>query len=96
MVKFDTVFEYTSNLDQILTLKCSAYTFAHFLSLEILEEALKFNVSFKLARLMEKQRTEDKMSKKDFTNVHYGQDLAELGVVHIKYVSFFYFKQKVT
>lgn len=43
---------------------------------------------------MEKLTTA-KVSKKDFTNVHNGVDLVKVGEDHIRYVTFWFFKERI-
>ena len=81
-------------MDQLLQTKCSVKNPEDFLNLQIIEEALKVNISFKLRSLINKQ-TESKVSKKDFTNIHQGSAMVELANLHIRYVTFWLFKDKV-
>ena len=46
--KLDGVFAYLSEVSDLLTKKCSASTPEHFLNLDLVEEALKVNVAYKL------------------------------------------------
>jgi hypothetical protein len=79
-----------------LKIKCRASTLEHWLDLELIEEALKVNVSHKLKKMMALLANNKKVSKKDFTNLWFAIDLVELSQAHIRYVTFWFFKNRLS
>ena len=69
--KVDGPFAYLSEMENALKSRCSASNPEHFLNIDLIDQALKVNVSFKLTEIMKKQK-DSKVSKKDFINVHCG------------------------
>ena len=60
----------------------------------MIEQALKVKVSAQLRPIVEK-KTKSKVPNKDFTNVYNGIDLVNVAQDHIRYVTFFLFKQRI-
>lgn len=77
--------------DSFLNKNCGAANASDFLNLDLLEEALKVNLSFKLSQIMQAKKT-SKHSKKDFTNLHNALDMVDLGQSHIKFLVFYFFR----
>lgn len=65
------------------------------MNLEAIDDALKVNLAFKIKNLLEMQKN-SKLSKKDFLNIHYGQFMTAIAYAHIKYVTFWFFKDKIS
>ena len=66
------------------------------MNLDKIEEALMVNLSFKLISIMNKQsESKNKISKKDFTNSRYALDIVKISNAHIRYVTFWFFKDLV-
>ena len=61
----------------------------------MIDEVLKVEAAARLSFVLEKQRSESKVSKKDFTNSLYALELVELANAHIKYVTFYNFRQRL-
>ena len=74
--------------------KCSVSKPEHFLNLDQIEEALKVNCAYRMRNIMLKQKA-SKVSKKDFLNLHHGKEMVEASIAHIKYVTFWFFKEKI-
>ena len=53
------------------------------------------NCAFRLKSIMDKLQ-ESKVSKKDFLNLHQGKEMVDASIAHIKYVTFWFFKDKLT
>ena len=85
--KADGVFEYINEVESLLTLKCLATDYTHFLDMRNVEKALQVNLAYKLKNLM-KLRKESKASKKDFTNSLYALEIVKLSQSHIRYIAF--------
>lgn len=86
------VFSYLNDLDKLVSLKCSATDYKHFLNIENVEEAIKVNVAVMLKQVM-KMREESKVSKKDFINSHCSTEIVSVSNAHIKLVNFLFFKE---
>ena len=85
-----------SQIKELLSLKCKAKTSKDFLNIDQIDEALKVNLAQKVHFLMGKSReNRDKLSKKDFINSAYALDIVKLSNAHIRYVAFWYFKNKL-
>ena len=94
--KFDGSFGYLSELENLVKLKCQVKKPEDFLNLDSVEEALKVNVSYKLLSILKKQsETKNKISKKDFLNTRYALDIVDVSKTHIRYVTFWFFRQVV-
>ena len=93
--KLDGAFTYLSELDALKTKRCSASGAAHFLNLEILDEALKVNAAYLLDRMLKTFKDNENVPKKDLNNLMYGEDLVELSNAHIRYVTFWNFRQRL-
>jgi len=65
------------------------------MSIDVLEEALRVNVSHRLLYLLKMMRENENISKKDFRALHFGEDVVQLSTQHIKYVTYFYFVQRL-
>jgi len=62
----------------------------------LIEQALKVNVSQQVSSILRKAKeSSDKISKKDFINSRYSLDIVKASHAHIRYVTFWFFKQKV-
>lgn len=92
--KADGVFDYINEVDALLTEKCSAVDYTHFLDVKNVEKALKVNLAYKLKNLMQ-LRKESKASKKDFTNSLYALEIVKLSQSHIRYIAFQFFKRGI-
>ena len=93
--KFTEGFDYLGQVNHLKNKKCQATNSAHFLNLNLIEEALKVNLAYKLDFVLQKKFEATTISSKDFTNFHYGQDLVELSNLHIKFIAFWNFKDRV-
>ena len=93
--KHDDVFEYLSQIDELKSATCTATTKEDFMSLELIEYALKVRVACQLDRIYTIMRSSTKVSKKDFTNLKYGVDIVKMSNAHIRYVTFWNFKQRL-
>ena len=66
------------------------------MNIDQIEEALKVGLAYKVQYLMNKSReNRDKLSKKDFVNSVYALDIVKLANAHIRYVAFWFFKNKI-
>lgn len=89
-------FDYLREIEVLLKLKCKATSSKDFMNLDQIEEALKVNLAEKVKFVMGQAReTRDTISKKNFTNFHYALDIVKLSQAHIRYVTFWYFKEKL-
>lgn len=83
-------------MENLIKLQCKVRKPEDFLNLNTLEEALQVNISFKLLNILNKQsETKNKISKKDFTNTRYALDIVKASQTHIRYVTFWFFRQAV-
>lgn len=58
---------------------------------------LSTNLTFKLQRLTKLQsENREKMSKKDFLNLHHGVAVVDLSVTHIRYMMFCFFRERIS
>jgi len=60
------------------------------MNVNVVHEALKVNLAKKVDRIT-RRFMEKKVSKKDFINSVYAQDIFEVSTEHIRYISFFSF-----
>ena len=81
-------------MDELHRIRCSARKAEDFLNLDLIEEALKVRVAAQLRIIMAKLTTA-KVSKKDFTNLYQGIDLVKMAQDHIRYVTFWFFRQRI-
>lgn len=94
--KFDDVFAYLSQMKELLSLKCQASQPSDFLNLDLIEEALKVNISQKISQILKHSKeNSDKVSRKDFINSKYSLDIVKASHAHIRYVTYWFFKNKV-
>lgn len=90
---FDPVFSYIKDSQTVIHKRCKASKPEDFLDLDLIEEALKVNISVKL-NTVERERKVSKLSKKQFIQ-EYALDTVALGTEHIKFITFLLFKQRV-
>ena len=64
------------------------------MDINVVHEALKVNLAKKMHRIT-KRFIEKEVSKKDFINSVYAQDIFEVSNEHIRYISFFQFLKKI-
>ena len=85
-----------SQFKELLSAKSKATQPEHFLDLDQIEEALKVNISFKISQILKHSKeSSDKISKKDFVNSRYALDIVKASHAHIRYVAFWFFRNKV-
>lgn len=89
------MFAYLNEIDELKTKSCSAKKPEDFLCLDLIEEALKVNVAVKLSKVATLMVENEKVSKKDFVNSLFANDIVTMSQAHIRYVTFWTFKQRI-
>lgn len=92
--KYDGVFSYMGEANELSKKSCSATKPEHWLNLDLIEEALKVNLSFKVQKLFYKMK-ESNSSKKDFVNSIAALDITKTSEEHIKFIMFLLFKRGI-
>jgi len=83
-------------MKELVSMKCRASIPQEFLDLDLIEQALKVNVSQRISTILKKAKdNSDKISKKDFINSRYSLDIVKASHAHIRYITFWFFKQRV-
>lgn len=83
-------------MKELISSKCLASKPEDFLDLDLIEHALKVNISQKISQILKHAKeSSDKVSKKDFINSKYSLDIVKASNAHIRYVTFWFFKKKV-
>ena len=89
----DHGFEYLTDLKKYKNLRCRARKYEDFLDLQLIQEALQVNVSWKVARVLKKERKlKSKVSTKDFVNSVQAEDIVSMSNTHMRYITFVHFK----
>lgn len=78
-------------------MKCKVTGEDHFSDINMINEALKVNVSYKISTIMKKLNDSNakNIKRKDFTNKFNGSDVADVSKTHINYMTFLIFKMRV-
>jgi len=61
----------------------------------VIEEALKVSAAYLIQKVLKIYQDNSNITKKDLNNLHFGVDMVELSNAHIKFVTFFNFKQRL-
>ena len=93
--QFDPCFNYIKEANTVTKKKCRAKLMEDFLNLDVIEEALKVRILVKLNYIV-KKRDESTLSKNEFMNSVYAEDIVRLSEEHIKFITFQFFKWNVT
>lgn len=81
-------------MNSIDGMKCKATKMEDFLQIDVVEEAIKVQICYRLKRLLD-QRKELKVSKKDFINSVKALDIVRVTQDHIKLISMMVFRSKI-
>lgn len=90
----DAAFQYLDEIAQLKAAKCTCTQAVDFLNLNTINEALKVSVAYKYTNLLT-LITQSKASKLDFVNSLYASDIVEMTTEHVRYLTFFYFMQRI-
>lgn len=75
-------------------MKCKASKVEDFMQIDVVEEAIKVQICYRLKRLMD-QRKELKVTKKDFINSVKALDIVKVTQDHIKLLTMIAFRSKI-
>ena len=96
----DEPLEYLKHIDDLVSRKCQVKSPEDW-TLQMVDEALKVNVSQKVVNILKHMKASKKLNngkgltKIDFINSVYALDVVKLSTTHIQYVTFYLFKKKI-